>query len=479
MKYIILLFLFTFGQTALAQTVFSSTSHDFGELMEYSVRYVDIKITNKDAKQAYMLSVKKPFNVVYIVNGSFIQKDSSITVRLQVNPKEKGKFNYSVNIYTSDRNEPTKITLKGNLKEEPRGNTSSFQACPSFGQRPAGFDPTAFELTVVVIDKETKQPLPKTSVTLIQNGKPVGTFKTNKNGKIIETVPLGYTYFYSTNDDYETGELGGYVNFQRNYVVLELTQKEREIVLVPDPDLIVVNEKPKAEPREEVKAERQEIIIDLEEDLTNRLEKEKPSVKVPLALASLDPNDFSQSLFKPVNVSFVLDVSSSMRSGDKIELMKFALYELAGTLRPEDKISLVTYADNARVILPPTTGDEKEPVNDQVAKLKASGMTAGGEGIKLGYKANLKGFIPDGINHVIVITDGAFNRNSKDYKKYVRKYKKKGITLSIVGIKNSEKDAIEMQEAAELGGGRYIPIFKLVDAQNNLKQEIRLISYRF
>ncbi|MEN9400920.1 MAG: hypothetical protein RL632_2023, partial [Bacteroidota bacterium] len=71
-----------------------------------------------------------------------------------------------------------------------------------------------------------------------------------------------------------------------------------------------------------------------------------------------------------------------------------------------------------------------------------------------------------------------FNRSSDDYKKYIRKYRRKGINMSVVGIKNSENDADEMLESALLGGGNYVPIFKLVDAQNNLKQEIRVLSFR-
>jgi Ca-activated chloride channel family protein len=79
---------------------------------------------------------------------------------------------------------------------------------------------------------------------------------------------------------------------------------------------------------------------------------------------------------------------------------------------------------------------------------------------------------------VIVITDGAFNRNSDDYKNYIKKYSKKGIKMSIVGIRNQEDDEEAMRQAAKLGGGSYIPIFKLVDAQNNLKQAVRLMCFK-
>ena len=161
-----------------------------------------------------------------------------------------------------------------------------------------------------------------------------------------------------------------------------------------------------------------------------------------------------------------------------MELMKYSLVQLASMLRAQDKMAIVTYSTNAQVLLVPTTGADKEKINGEVAALKAGGMTAGGAGIKLGYKEALKGKLQDGVNQIIVITDGAFNRNSDDYKKYIKKYSKKGIQMSVVGIKNKDVDEKQMREAAEMGLGRYIPIFKLVDAQNNLKEEIRLNAFK-
>ncbi len=469
----ILLFLFlSFSSVLFCQTEFSTRSYDFGELEEYSDRFVDIKITNKGLKKEYILSVKKPTEVVYIVSGQFMDKDSSLTVRLQVNPKKKGRFNYSVDIFTSDKNEATKIVLKGNLLNSPRDNMGAFQSCPTFGERASG-NSLDFELTVVTLDKETREPLSKSQVTLLQNGRPIGAYKTNKAGKFEEKIPLGYTYFYGKHEGYYPVEYGTYVNFKRNYIVLELERDKRinEPILPPDPPVIVA-EVPKEINQEEPK----EIVIEIEKELEKEVVLPK---EAPVALAALDPNDFSDDKFKPVNIVFVLDVSSSMNQGDKIELMKFALYEMVNMLRPQDRLSLVTYSSQARVLLNAAKGNEKAEANAKVEQLKASGMTAGGSGIKLGYKQNLKSYLDGGVNQVIVITDGAFNRNSDDYLKYVRKYKKKGVNLSIVGIKNNEKDEVKMADAAEKGGGHYIPIQKLADAQNNLKQEIRVLSYKY
>src|SRR5690606_25979208 len=153
-------------------------------------------------------------------------------------------------------------------------------------------------------------------------------------------------------------------------------------------------------------------------------------------------------------------------------------YQLMDYIRPEDKIALVTYGSDARVVLPTTKGSNKDRMKKEVEDLKASGFTAGGKGIKLGYSLAKKGFIQNGNNQVFVITDGAFNRDSEDYERYVKRYTKEGYKLSVVGIKNAPKDESKMREVAELGNGRYVPVFKLSDAQWNLIHEIREASFK-
>ncbi|MFN5877855.1 MAG: VWA domain-containing protein [Flavobacteriales bacterium] len=470
MRSFLILFVFIFAEHSRAQIIFDKVKYDFGDLEAYDDRFVDIRVTNKGSKREYLLSVKKPLDVVYLVNGQFIEKDSSLIVRLQVNPKLKGRFNYEVDIYTSDKDIPMKIKLTGSMKNLPSDNMSAFTSCPDFSSRPGG-RANNFDLTVVTIDKETKKPLSNSKVTLIQNGQPVWARATDKQGKIKEESTVGFSYFYATHDLYFPAELGAYINFQRNYIVLELQMDPAMCLPVPQEYMPV--------PVDTMQKQESVIAINdkLEDDLKN--EQAEPILdEVPVAFTSLDKEDFSDENFKPVNVVFVLDISASMNQGDKMELMKYSLFQLVGMLRPQDKMAIVTYATDAQILLKPTSGSEKERINAEVTALKAGGMTAGGEGIKLGYKQALKGKLPDGANQIIVITDGAFNRNSTDYKKFVKKYRKKGISMSVVGVMNKEVDEKEMREAAEVGGGRYVPVHKLVDAQNNLKQEIRMSSFR-
>ena len=473
MKTLLIIFIVFVGFNAFSQIQFEKTKHDFGNLEPYDDHFVDIVVKNVGSKKEYLLSVKKPYDVVYLVNGQFINPDSSIIVRLQVNPKAKGRFNYEVQIFTSDKNEATIVKITGNITELPQDNLSAFTSCPDFSSRPGG-KVNNFDLTVVTVDKETRKPLDHSEVTMIQNGQAIWAIETDKNGTIKKASTLGLSYFYAVHDGYLPAELGAYVNFQRNYVILELVK-------------IPISEKPLTKPVEPEITQKDtvvEVVLleELEQNLENQLNNEITTAvensSIPIELAQLDKNNFDEGYFRPINVVFVLDVSASMKQVDKIELMKFSLFQLTQMLRPQDKMGIVTYATEAMVLLPSTSGSDKEKINKEVEELKASGLTAGGAGIKLGYKQCLKGYLYDGVNQIIVITDGAFNRSSDDYKKFIKKYKRKGIQMSVVGIKNKPMDEDEMKEAAELGGGRYIPIFKLADAQNNLKEEIRFVTFK-
>lgn len=465
-----------------AQVEFTLTSHDFGELSLNSPRFIDIYLKNKGPKTEFRLSIKKPAEVVYIPGGATIEPDSSSVIRFQVNPKKKGLFTYKIEVYTSDKAEPTIIKLKGNLRELPKNNLTAFQDCPNFNQKPGDGNPFDFELTVLTIDEETKVPLAKSTVSLLQNGAEIGTWKTNKNGEIIKQVPLGITYFYATHEGYFPAEKAQYVNFKSNYVVLELGKKptpievvEPEVPIIPEIDtneIVITIEEPIIEEPEVIEPVLEEIL--LAEEITDTI----PAF-LPPAFSELEEDNFDSELFKETNVVFVIDVSSSMKMGAKMDLMKFSLYQLVDMLRPQDKIGLVSYATNTRVLLPPTSGDRKDEIKTIVEELKASGMTSGGAGIKLGYKQAKKNFIKGGNNKVIVITDGAFNKNDGKYEKYIKKYKRKGITLSIVGVQSNARSTEKMTDAAELGDGRYILIEKLAEAKRKLKQEIRISAYKY
>ena len=491
MRALLILFL-TLSTVLYGQMEFSVVQHDFGTVESYDNRFIDIVVTNKGPKEGYILSVRKPDEVVYIQSRALIQKDSSLVLRFQANPRQKGKFSYTVDVITSDRNEPTKIKLSGNLLTLSSHGGTYMTACPDFNSTPSKATQKPFEYEVITIDELTREPLTQTQVRFIQDGFQVWKQPTDKNGKIAQKGQMGMSYFYAQHTGYIAAEKGTFLTPDRNRVVIEL-QRDPNFSTPPPVIEEHTTRTPTPAPvpptiREELKTEIEVAVnTPVEEEKEWKInwpkkkEKEEPilaenPLTVHVALDSLPKENFDNQYFKPINVTFVLDISSSMAQNNKMDLMKFALNELTDMIRTTDKISLVTYATDAKVILPPTSGMDKEAIREQVRKLKASGMTAGSAGIKKGFEQVSKGILKDGVNHVFILTDGAFNRQTEDIQKIIKKYRKQGISLSVVGIVNQPRDEENMRAVAKIAQGEYIPIFKLEDASNNIPQMIRRIA---
>jgi Ca-activated chloride channel family protein len=457
LSFLIIFFQITLG---ISQLEFETTQIDFGELKDGSERYRDIRIKNQGNKKAYILNYTNPKEVACLYTNKGAEKDSVLIFRVQPNPKNLGRFSYDISVYTSDKSEPTILHITGVLKEHLTDPLARMQACPTFNDRPTQ-NATDFKLHVEVYDNNSKEPIANASVLLIQNGIKKAVWKTNEDGKVSKDFPLGFTYFYVVKKGYNSSEKGQYVNIKDNIVTIYL-------------DKIIINNTDYY--KEEIK---KYILVETKKEDNKIIDSIVVKNEVKLPLDSIPLKRFDDTHFNPVNVTFVIDISSSMRIGDRMELMKFSLLELASMLREQDKISIVSYATEADVILKPVNGVNKEQLQKVISTIKAGGMTAGGEGIKLGCKTNNHAFLVDGVNLVYIITDGAFNKSSKDYIQSLDEYKSKGMIISVVGIQNSPTDAINMQQVAVSGGGDYLSIQKLADAEKVLLLDIKKRTYKF
>ena len=129
------------------------------------------------------------------------------------------------------------------------------------------------------------------------------------------------------------------------------------------------------------------------------------------------------------------------------------------------------------ILLETISTSQKDTIKKVIENIQAKGLTAGGRGLKLAYKNAHKNFIAKGNNQVIIATDGDFNEGDENIKRLARKYKRKGITLSVIGIKNTPFIKIIMQDLAKKGGGNYIPVNSYDDALQSLVNEIKENSY--
>ncbi|WP_247718067.1 vWA domain-containing protein [Qipengyuania proteolytica] len=173
------------------------------------------------------------------------------------------------------------------------------------------------------------------------------------------------------------------------------------------------------------------------------------------------------------NVVFLLDVSGSMSSPDKLPLVKTAMRQLAGQLTRKDRVSIVVYAGAAGLVLDATNDERK--IKDALDLLEAGGSTAGGAGIELAYRVAEANRIPGGVNRVILATDGDFNVGTSDRESLVELIERKretGVTLSVLGFGRGNLNDAMMEQVANHGNGNYSYIDSALEARKVLGDEM-------
>ncbi|MGI8636515.1 MAG: YfbK domain-containing protein, partial [Segetibacter sp.] len=174
------------------------------------------------------------------------------------------------------------------------------------------------------------------------------------------------------------------------------------------------------------------------------------------------------------NLTFLIDVSGSMGEEDKLPLVKASLKLLTEQLRVQDKVSIVVYAGNAGLVLPPTAGTEKAIIIQAIEKLEAGGSTAGGEGIQLAYRTAAKNFLKEGNNRVILCTDGDCNvgvSSDDELETLIESERKRGIFLTVLGYGTGNYQDAKMQKLADKGNGNHAYIDNRNEAKKVLVNE--------
>ena len=174
------------------------------------------------------------------------------------------------------------------------------------------------------------------------------------------------------------------------------------------------------------------------------------------------------------NFVFLIDVSGSMFSADKLPLVKSSMKLLVNNLRPEDRVAIVTYAGAAGEVLPSTSASDKQKIIDALENLQAGGSTAGGAGIQLAYKIAEKNFVKGGNNRVILCTDGDFNVgvSSRDgLESLIESKRKSGVFLTVLGYGMGNYKDEKLQILAQKGNGNHAYIDNLQEANRVLVHE--------
>ncbi|MEM8558185.1 MAG: von Willebrand factor type A domain-containing protein [Bacteroidota bacterium] len=189
-------------------------------------------------------------------------------------------------------------------------------------------------------------------------------------------------------------------------------------------------------------------------------------VRVGLQGRRIDTDDLP-----PANLVFLLDVSGSMNSPNKLPLLKSALRLLVNELREEDTVAMVVYAGAAGVVLEPTSGADKETILGALDRLEAGGSTAGGQGLALAYQVARQQFDAEKNNRILLATDGDFNvgpSSDAEMLRLIEKERESGVFLSVIGFGTGNLQDSKMETIADHGNGNYAYIDTIQEAQKVL-----------
>lgn len=184
--------------------------------------------------------------------------------------------------------------------------------------------------------------------------------------------------------------------------------------------------------------------------------------------------DIAPATAPHANLVFLIDVSGSMDEPDKLPLLKSSFRLLVNRLKADDTVAIVTYAGNAGTVLEPTRVSEKSKILSAIDRLEAGGSTGGAEGIEAAYDLAQKAFVKDGVNRVMLATDGDFNvgpSSDEDLKRIIEEKRKEGIFLTVLGFGRGNLNDSLMQTLAQNGNGSAAYIDTLAEAQKTLVEE--------
>jgi len=426
------LMLFALIHPVSAQIVISPNVITFGTVTRTSDPIIDILIENHGSTRDYLLRHTFGHEFEVRTSGKAIEPGEQMVLRVRYNPRTKGSLDDKVMLYFASSTSPFVLPLRADVLEiNPNGNLP----CPDFSERPAECC-VSNAFSVQVIDADDGQPVPGASVHLEEQGYLQTKLTTDNLGRATGEARIGYFVIRADKTGYLSANTESYINRRNDQFILRLKR---------DPNF---------DPRADA------LYIPQPEELS-------PDPPAPHQL-------LPESDFNPNNIVFLLDISGSMGVGDKLDLLKASIRPLIAALRPTDRVALVSYANDATVLLQPASGDRKDELSEAVTSLRAGGKTSGTKGFKRSYSLLQKELIKEGNNQLIVITDGAFKpEDQAAIDKLVIKAARSGMKTSVVVIRGSQYAVEKLSLLATAGNGSFLRIDSVGETERILLDELR------
>ncbi|MEX2380187.1 MAG: VWA domain-containing protein [Vicingaceae bacterium] len=465
----------------------SQTHFDLGKVSRVNEDVVELNIANPSAEDIYLLRIEAedPIDVKYTSKN--IRSNSATLLRFKLNPKTIGRSQSKVNLFFSHLSEPVELSFSMNVKELPRNN---LQDCPSFNSADMA------QKSLAAFNRQKKAKIKRYYVSIGNQQEQISKSKSREQEELAEKTSPAENNI--TEEEEERLDYPSIAEMRKAQSNQSTTKREEQ------PKGALHNRK-KEEKKErkspeerrnapslgqilfgsqEEEHEEQEFEQEQEEQQQQQQQEEIPIKEAKIeseeieetAIAPAPPQKQEENLlddnYKANNVVFLIDASNSMNNDNKMALLQIAMAELLAPLRSIDYLSIITYAGNARVLLPPTSGIEKDSIEKSIFNIQAEGSTQAVKGLNTAIDVGLANFIEGGNNQIILATDGAFDigeRNTR-LRERIEETAQKGLKITVVGIQNENYTNTSLKEIASLGQSEFIRI-------KNKNQSKRLLEF--
>ncbi|MBL7836849.1 MAG: VWA domain-containing protein [Bacteroidetes bacterium] len=450
-----LLFFLLFPVLAFGQLQISRTEFDFGQIAVFNNDTAYFSVTNTGSKTIHLLPTQPKESYAILCESKSILPGQSIQIAIVYYTDKKGKFSIQVPIYFSHTGNPVNFTLKGQIKSIAE---TAYTICPSI-ENSTPLKPSQVPLSVIVRDAETLEFIKADEV------------KITNNKQTSYCVPGYNSNAFKCNCAYGP-------------VLAEVSKKgylpaQNQFLFEPDNNTLIIDLV--KQPKDSIK----QTPVWTENTNTNREKSSDEDTSV--AIFDYVPNSvadsgFNSHRYRPNHLIFIIDVSGSMKDSTKLFYLKQAMTRLILTARPQDHITLITYAYKVKVVFENYSGSDRGAMLKAIDTLSAAGGSNGAMSLKMAYELAITHFIKGGNNQIFLATDGLFNSSKisdAELHKLVRKYyNSDGIILSSIGFGKDINALDFLQKLAKNGRGNFLRINNMDTDIEVLINEVKLQSLK-
>lgn len=419
---------------------------DFGKIERAGIIQTHAIITNLGAKPLVLLKANAPKEFTVSTSKKIIAPGDTVHLNISIRPQSTGRINGKIEIFTNLSETTTDLRVTGEIQKLQAADLAN---CVRFNPKSgadgaASIIPLFTEHEVKFIDSATGSTIKEASILYVSQLTQQKIEHTTLNGLLQSSIPIGPYVLLISAPGYETKTSSQYVSYN---------QKQQTVALTALPTKI------KSTESIEIAAATDTLILS------------------PIKTYSTT-DELNEALYKPNNIVILIDLSGSMKESDKLPLLKKSITTLMGPVRVIDKITIITYATEVKVVVPTVNGSQKKEVTSVIDTLRAEGVTAGSKGMQVAYETAKKEFITGGNNQVILATDGVFRISGKDRKMIINAANSTSerINLSVLGFGDDEQALAMLEEFTKIGVGNMIVVSKKSQAERAIIDEIKAMS---